>query len=176
MLLDCHLFADLQEGASKNVALTYHIKPNDEDTGLKYSFATPGKVYESLQQTIAAGCLSTKRIADDVKRIFSETLVCIAVEAQGCYIEDSSKKIVRRGVRAEAAAEHKRETIPVEASVLNGFNNMLEKTKNGAGVSFLIDLTDENKVMERSNDILTTIPVTDDKDDDDGRKKKECGQ
>lgn len=172
MPLDCHLFADLQEGASKNVALTYHIKPNDEDAGLKYSFATPGKVYESLQRTIAAGCPSTKRIAEDIKRIFSETLGRI-VEAQGCYIEDSSKTIVRRGVRAEAAAEHKRETIPVDASVMNGFNNMLEKMKNGAGVSFLIDLTDENKVMEMSNDTLTTIPVTDDEDDDDGRKEEE---
>ena len=47
--LDCHLFADLQEGAAKNVALTYHIKVTDEDSNLKYSFATPAKVYESLQ-------------------------------------------------------------------------------------------------------------------------------
>jgi hypothetical protein len=33
----------MQEGAAKDVALTYHIKENhDEDAGLlKYSFATP---------------------------------------------------------------------------------------------------------------------------------------
>lgn len=165
MPLDCHLFADLQEGAAKNVALTYHINPNDEDANLKYSFATPGKVYESLQRTIAAGCPSTKRIAEDIKRIFSDTLGRI-VEADGCYIEDSSKKFIRNGVRKEAAAEHKRETIPVDASAMAGFNRMLEKMKNGAGVSFLIDLPDE-----MSNDTLTTIPVTDDEEYDDGRKE-----
>jgi hypothetical protein len=163
MPLDCHLFADMQKGAAKNVALTYHIKENDEDAGLKYSFATPAKVYESLQRTIAAGCPSTKLIAEDIKRIFHETLGRI-VEAEGCYIEDSSKRIVRSGVRAEATAEHKRKTIPVDASVMTGFNNMLEKTQNGNGVSFLVDNVD-NEIMEISNDTLITIPVTDDDDD-----------
>ena len=49
MPLNCHLFANLQEGAARNVALTYHIRPNDEDADLKYSFAMLGKVYESLE-------------------------------------------------------------------------------------------------------------------------------
>jgi hypothetical protein len=49
MPLDCHLFADLKEGAGKNVALTFHINENDENAALKYSFATPKKVYSALQ-------------------------------------------------------------------------------------------------------------------------------
>jgi hypothetical protein len=99
---DCHflLFVDKKETAAKNVALTYHIKENDEYAGLKYSFATPAKFMESLQQTIAAGCPSTKRIAEeDIKRIFHETLGRSSIaEAKGCYIEDSSKRIVRSGM------------------------------------------------------------------------------
>jgi hypothetical protein len=55
-------------------------------------------------------------------------------------------------VLAEAAAEHKRDTIPVDASV---HNNMQEKKmKNGTGVSFLIDVTNDNEVMDMCNDIL----------------------
>ena len=92
MPLDCHLFNDAQEDAAKNVALTFHLKEGDDDFVLKYSFVTPMKVYDALQQTIAAGCLSPHRISQDIKRIFEETLQCI-VEAQGCYIEDSLKKI-----------------------------------------------------------------------------------
>jgi hypothetical protein len=41
------------------------------------------------------------------------TLQCI-VEAQGCYIEDSSKKIEQSSYRTVAAAEYKREAIPVD--------------------------------------------------------------
>jgi hypothetical protein len=166
MPLDCHLFADLQEGAAKNVAITYHIKATDEDVALKYSFATPAKVYESLQRTIAAGCPSPKRISEDIKRIFEETLGRI-VEAEGCYIEDDSKKIVRSGVRAEAAQQHKRETIPVDASALTRFNTMVEKMQNGGGVSFLFDMTNDDG-FDMPNDTLTTVPLPDDDDDDGG--------
>jgi hypothetical protein len=49
MPLDCHHFADLQEGAAKNVALTYHLTKGDEDFHLKYSFAMPQSVYSALQ-------------------------------------------------------------------------------------------------------------------------------
>jgi hypothetical protein len=79
MPLDCHLFNDAQEGAAKNVALTYHIGGESCwriwpcTTALKYSFATPTKEYDALQQTIAAGCTSPNQIAQDVKRIFEET-------------------------------------------------------------------------------------------------------
>jgi hypothetical protein len=165
MPLDCHLFADLQEGAAKNVALTYHIQAQDEDAEHKYSFATPAKVFTSLQRTIVAGCPSPKRIAEDIKRIFEETLGRI-VEAEGCYIEDDSKKIVRSGVRAEAARQHKRETIPVDASAMTRFNNMVEKMKDGGGVSFLFDFTNDDE-GEMPNDTLTAVPVADDDDDDD---------
>jgi hypothetical protein len=130
MPLDCHLFVDLQEGAAKNVALTYHIKENDEDLSLKYSFATPVKVFNSLHQTITEGCPSPKCIAEEIMRVFKETLGRV-VEAQGCYIEDSSKQIVRSGMQAEAEIERKRrETIPVDAFlVMIGFKNMLENDK-----------------------------------------------
>ena len=86
MPLDCHLFNDAQEGTAKNVALTFHLKEGDEDFALKYSFATPTKVYDTLQRTIAAGCPSPHRISQDIKRIYEETLQRI-IEAQGCYIE-----------------------------------------------------------------------------------------
>ena len=164
MPLDCHLFSDLQEGAAKNVALTYHINEGHEDSARKYSFAMPGKVFEALQRTITAGgCPSAHRIQQDVKRIFEETLGRI-VEVQGCYIEDSSKKIVRSGVRAEVAADHKRETIPVNAAVLTSFHKMVKHMKTGGGVGFIIDPGDVAKVC---NDTLTTTPVADDDLDDD---------
>jgi hypothetical protein len=166
MPLDCHLFADLQEGAAKNVAITYHIKMTDEDVGLKYSFAMPAKVYESLQRTVAAGCPSPKRIAEDIKQIFEETLGHI-VEAEGCYIEDDSKKIVRSRVRAEVAQQHKHETIPVDASAMTRFNTMVEKMQNGGGVSFLFDMTNDDG-FDMPNDTLTTVPLPDDDDDDGG--------
>jgi hypothetical protein len=163
MPLDCHLFADLQEGAAKNVALTYHINEGHEDTAKKYSFATPAKVYDALQRTITAGCPSPLRIAQDIKRIFEETLGRI-VEAQGCYIEDSSGRIARSGVRAEAAAECKRETLPVDASALTSFHKMVEKMTSGGGVSFVFD--NKNDVAKVCHDTLTTIAVSDDDDDD----------
>jgi hypothetical protein len=160
MPLDSHLFNDAQEGAAKNVALTYHIKEGDEDFALKYSFATPTKVYDALQRTIAAGCPSPNRISQDIKRIWEETLQRI-VEAKGCYIEDSSKQIERSGVRAEAAAQYKRETIPVDASALATFHKMVDNMKSGGGVSFVFEKKDV-AVEEMSNDTLTTVFVTDD--------------
>ena len=159
--------ADLQEGAAKNVALTYHINEGHEDWAKKYSFATPAKVYDALQRTITAGCPSPLRIAQDIKRIFEETLGRI-VEAQGCYIEDSSGRIARSGVRAEAAAEYKRKTIPVDASALTSFHKMVDKMTSGGGVSFVFD--DKNDVAEVCHDTLTTIAVSDDDDDFDGNE------
>jgi hypothetical protein len=99
-------------GGCKNVALTYHINEGHEDWAKKYSFATPAKVYDALQRMIATGCPSPL-----LKCIFEETLGRI-VEAQGGYIEDSSGRIAWSGIHAEAAAEYKRETIPVDASAL----------------------------------------------------------
>jgi hypothetical protein len=141
MPLDCHLFADLKEGAAKNVALTFHIKENDDDAALKYSFATPKKVYSALQRTIKAGCPSSTRIFADIDRVFSSTLQRI-IDASGTYIEDDSKKMVRHGVRAEAASiqKKKRESLPVDNAALELFNGMVQRMKEGLGVSFAIDV------------------------------------
>jgi hypothetical protein len=57
------LFGDLvQEGAAKNITLTYYIKEDDPNAALKYSFAMPRKVYASLQRTIQAGCPSKSQL------------------------------------------------------------------------------------------------------------------
>jgi hypothetical protein len=169
MPLDCHLFLDMQEGAAKNVALTYRINDGHEDPPRKYLFATPAKVFDALQCTIAAGCPSAHRIEQDVKCIFEETLGRI-VEAQGCYIEDSLKKIVQSGVRTEAAADHKHETIPVNAAVLTRFRKMVEDMKSGGGVGFMFDPAN---VAEVCNDILTTRLVSDDNFDGNDNNREE---
>ena len=96
-----------------------------------------------------------------------KTLGCI-VEAQGCYIEDALKKIVRHGVRAEVAAEYKHETILVDVAAMVSFNNMVEKMKNGGGVSFIFDLTNVDEDFEMSNDMLMSVSVIEDDNEDDG--------
>ena len=145
MPLDNHLFGDLQEGAAKNVALTYFIKEGDPNFGLKYSFATPQKVYSSLQRTIQAGCPSKMRIQEDIHRVFLETLQRI-LDAKGTYIEDNSRKSVRHGVREEARlAEKKRETLPVDDAMLDLFSEMIKKMKDGGGVTFDFDSPNENE-------------------------------
>ena len=158
---DCHLFNDVQEGAAKNVALTFHLKEGDEDYALKYSFATPRKVYDAIQRTIAAGCPSPQRISQDIKRIFEETLQRI-VEAKGCYIEDSSKKIERTGYRAVAAAEYKRQNLPVDASALATFHKMVANMESGGGVSFPFEKNVEEGVC--NDTLFTVVPEEDDFD------------
>jgi hypothetical protein len=70
-------------------------------------------------------------------------------------------------VRAEAAQQHKRETIPVDASAMTScFNTMVEKVQDGGGVSFLFDMMNDDG-FDMPNDTLTTVPVADDDDDDD---------
>jgi hypothetical protein len=164
MPLDNHLFADLQEGAGKNVALTYHLKEGDPNFEQKYSFATPRKVYTSLQRTIKAGCPSSSRIAEDINRIFTDTLGRI-IDAEGTYIEDESGKSVRHGVRAEAAAAKKRETLPVDAAMMNLFTGMVEKMKEGGGVTFDIAMKEEEEEEEEL--LATTLERRDTEDGDD---------
>jgi hypothetical protein len=163
MPLDNHLFADLQEGAGKNVALSYHIKDGDADSALKYSFATPRKVYNSLQRTIKAGCPSSHRIVEDIKRVFCNTLQRI-INANGTYIEDYSSKRARHGVRAEAAFRaKKRETLPVDNAMMDLFNGMVQRMKDGGGVSFAIDVKQEDEET-----LATTLERSDgDRDDED---------
>jgi hypothetical protein len=98
MPLDCHLFADVQEGAAKNVALTFHIHHAHPNAALKYSFATPHKVFDALQRTIDAGCPSATRIAEDVHIIWEKTSNRI-IDAKGTYIADCLNKATRHGVR-----------------------------------------------------------------------------
>jgi hypothetical protein len=147
MPLDCHLFANLQEGASKNVALTFHIKEGNKDdqdpdpnSDIKYSFAMPKKVFDALQGTPKSGCPSKKHIKEDIFCVYKETLQCI-VNAEGIYIEDSSKKIVQNGIRGEAEAHNRREALAVDPIALEGFNRILVKMEKGEGVSFVHDLT-----------------------------------
>jgi hypothetical protein len=68
MPLDNHLFGDLQEGASKNVALTSFLHKNDDQ---KYSFATPKKVYSALQRTIKK---QASLLQKELQRIVRECL------------------------------------------------------------------------------------------------------
>ena len=169
MPLDNHLFADLQEGAGKNVALSYHIKDGDTDAALKYSFATPRKVYESLQRTIKAGCPSSNRIVEDINRVFCNTLQRI-IDANGTYIEDYSTKSVRHGVRAEAAFRaKKRETLPVDNAVMELFNGMVQRMKDGGGVSFAIDVKQEDEET-----LATTLERRDNEEGDGDRDEDEA--
>jgi hypothetical protein len=170
MPLDCHLFANLKEGAARNVALTFHIIEKDQAWPLKYSFATPAKVFKSLQRTITEGCSSVKRISQDVNQVFEETLGRI-VMAKGCYIKDSSLKILQNDVRRVTAEEHKQESIPVDAAAMTVFKNMVEKMKNGEGVSFLMESIE---TIEIQNDTLTSVPtIVEDKEDEDGEGQGE---
>jgi hypothetical protein len=119
---DNHLFGDLPDGAAENVTLTYHIKDGDvPDAPLKYSFSTPRQVYSSLQRTIQAGCPSKNRLAEDINRVFCETLRRI-IDAKGTYIEDYSTKSVRHGTVCEKRqhqAVKKRETLPVDNAMIH---------------------------------------------------------
>jgi hypothetical protein len=167
MPLDCHLFADLKNGVAQNVALTNHLREGDPLFGAKYSLSTPHNVYASLQRTIEAGCPSRSRIAQDINRVFEETLPRI-VEARGTYIEDSSKRQVRHGVRGEAAsiaAKKKRETLPVDRAALDSFNGMVQRMRDGGGVSFpfdLMQLPQQDEVVPLAT--LESVEVVDEED------------
>ena len=70
---------------------------------------------------------------------------------------------MRHGVRAEAAAAaKKRETLPVDTAMMNVFNGMVKKMRDGGGVSFDFDLTqgDNEEVLP------TTLERRDNEDED----------
>jgi hypothetical protein len=145
MPLDNHLFGNLQEGAAKNVALTYYIKEGGPNACLEYSFAMLRKVYSSLQRTIQAGCPSKMWIKEDINRVFLETLQRI-LDAKGTYIEDNSRKSVRHGVCKEARlAAKKQETLPVDNAMLDLFTEMIKKMKDSGGVTIDFDSPNMNK-------------------------------
>jgi hypothetical protein len=167
MAPDNHLFGDLQEGAAKNVALTYHIHEDHDDAAIKYSFATPHKVYDALQRTILAGCPSPTRIADDINRVFTETLTRI-IEAKGTYIEDFSNKSTRHGVRAQhaAAVTKKSETLPVDAAATDAFIRMVKSMKDGGGVSFKFDTKGEGDEGTSATTLERRVNEDEEKEDE----------
>jgi hypothetical protein len=98
-------------------------------------------------------------------------------------LEDSSKKIVRHGVRGEAEARIKKESLPIDPLALDGFNRMLVKMRNGEGVRFEYDLTgdddDDVYVLEGAEPatVLQTVAVEndDDEDENDGEDGEDDG-
>ena len=64
-----------------------------------------------------------------------------------------------------AAAEYKRENLPVDASALATFHKMVANMKSGGGVSFLFD-TSEEQEGEVCNDTLITVLVLEEEDFD----------
>lgn len=173
MPLDCHLFADVQEGAAKNVALTFHIHGDAHpDAALKYSFVTPHKVFDSLQRTIDAGCPSPTRIAEDIYRIWEETLHRI-VDAKGTYIEDVANKATRHGVRGahHAAEVKKRENLPVDAAATDAFIRMVKIMQEGGGVAFTYDSIGEVDGVDALETTLESRVIEDEQwegDEDEG--------
>lgn len=140
MPLDCHLFSDVKEGVARNVGFSFFIPDDDPD---KYSLATPAKVYDAIQRTIASGCPSKKRIQEDVDRI-PATLQRI-IDAKGAYISDSA----RHGVREEKRRNSQEEKEEIEMcksrqdpKVVQKFHDMFDKLRTGKGLPFIIDTTE----------------------------------
>ena len=132
MPLDSHLFSDIKEGVSRNVAFSFFL-PEDDTT--KYSLATPKKAFLAIERTIAAGCPSAERIREDIENI-PRTLERI-IASKGAYIEDSDRK----GVRKEAETESKKNTI--DAEVMRKFYANVEAMQAGNGVLFQYNLLTE---------------------------------
>jgi hypothetical protein len=120
MPLDCHLFADLKEALARNIAFTFWMQKNDER---KYKGGTPYHVYQSISRTIESNGVSEDRIIEDCTRIKKETLHRM-LKSKGTYIEDSSSKTVRHGVRGQ---EHQDlQTMKVDPKVRDSFKEMIE--------------------------------------------------
>ena len=140
MPLDCHLFSDIKEGVSRNVAFSFFLS---EDDTTKYSLATPKKAFSAIERTIAAGCPSAERIREDIEKI-PHTLDRI-IASNGAYIEDSERK----GVRKEVETESKKNTVDVE--LMRIFYEKVEAMQAGNGVLFQYNLLTE----------LVDVPVID---------------
>ena len=114
MALDCHLFADIKEGVSRNIAVTYFL--NDKDDR-KYLATTPAKLYAAIKRTIQAGVPTQERIIQDCTRIVDETIQRI-IDAKGCYIDDSigirhgqRKQLARNTFEDQQAKKEKRQSL-----------------------------------------------------------------
>jgi hypothetical protein len=153
MPLDCHLFSDIQEGLARNIALSHWMAP---DNPLKYDGSTPHKIYRSICRTLETNCPVQERIVEDIDRIKDETLQRI-VDANGTYIEDSTGKGARHGVRLEAEQEaekrkKERNIIKADPDLIKSFDDTFKNLQNGTlrgGVPCLFDMTgDDDRVEE----------------------------
>ena len=141
MPLDCHLFSDIKEGVSRNVAYSFFLK--DEDPA-KYSLRSPKFVFNAIERTVRNGCPSNYRVHQDIMRI-PDTLRRIR-EMGGSYIDDSStkatratpkKKAARHGVREESEQENKRRN-KVDPVLQDKFDAMIKDMLDGKGLPFVV--------------------------------------
>ena len=128
MPLDNHLFADIREALGGNIGMTYWM---DDDNPLKYSAATPDKIYRSICRTIESGAPTDERIIQDIDRIKDGTLKRI-IDAKGTYIEDSSSnRKSRHGVRLAREQEEKKKAIKTDPAVEKAMEDMFQRLREG---------------------------------------------
>jgi hypothetical protein len=134
--LDSHLFADIKEGVSRNVATSFLFADND---ATKYSLRTPKHVFDSIERTIKSGCPSKKRIVEDINRI--PHVMQLIIEAKGTYLADddikaSRKKPTREGARGELEREEKLSNVIIDPMVQSKFDSMLADMLSGKGLPY----------------------------------------
>jgi hypothetical protein len=76
----------------------------------------------------------------------------------------ASKKIAQHGIHGQAEVLNRRETLPINPVVMDGFNRMLVKLENGDGVNFVYELTGDEEEAEM--ELPATLVTTGDKDDE----------
>ena len=120
MPLDCRLFQDIKEGVARNVAWTFLLPDNDP---VKYSLASPKKVYHSIERTIRAGCPTAARIQQDIYKLRETRQRIIA--ANGTYIPDSGA--TRTGDRADIFRAHMQQDMDVDRVIPQGDPEALDR-------------------------------------------------
>ena len=159
MPLDCHLFSDVNEGTARNVAFSFFLADDDPD---KYSLATPAKVFDAIERTIASGCPSTARIEADIKRIHESTLDRI-IDAKGGYIEDSA----RHGVRKEAQkAQKEQEEEDAAAAVDEDDKNRVDNTVKARFDALVDGMLAGGGVLFAKPQLAEVVSVDEDEEDD----------
>jgi hypothetical protein len=143
MPLDCHLFADLKEALARNIAFTFWMEKADKR---KYKGGTPNEVYQSICRTIETGGVSEHRIIEDIIRIKNATLDRI-VTAKGTYIDDSTGKSCRHGIRGQEFDAEKK--IKVDPAVRESFKAMIAnvlQSKQSCPIIFDLSTGDDSEV------------------------------
>ena len=120
MPLDSHLFCDLREALARNIAFTFWMEKSDKR---KYKGGTPDEVYQSICRTIETDGVSEHRIIEDIVRIKNDTLPRI-IKAKGTYIDDSTGKSCRNGVRGQEYDA--RPKMKVDPEVRDSFKAMID--------------------------------------------------